>query len=445
MPNVRLDTIGQSGLARYGGNVVDEWHWRLKGKRGARFYREMRDNDAIIGASLWMLQAITRRAGVIVIPGAGPRGAQEAEYLESVLVDMSHTFADLTGEVLSMLWHGYAPFEVVYKIRRGPLQHEPEFRSRFDDNRYGWRKIDIRAQETIEDWEFDDEGGIRGMWQTAAPHHHKVFIPIEKMILFRTERNRNNPEGRSFLRNSARSYRFMKRMQEIEAIGLNRDLTGMPHGEMPSEYFSTTDPKKIAVRKKFESILAGITSGEESSILTPASEEDGEKTGWGFGLTASPGTHRVNPSDPIRRYQKDIAMSFLTQFLFLGMDGVGTQALAGESLNVVATSVGAILDNIFSTLNRFGVSPLYDLNGVADEDRASLAPGELAEADLDAFATRIGKYVDSMLLTPDPTLEAHIREREGLPDKDDDDMDLDDDELTSAEKRLLKKAVRKLG
>ena len=127
-----------------------------------------------------------------------------------------------------MLPFGYSVFEIVYKIRRGPNSRSPKFRSNFTDGLVGWRKIAMRAQDTISEWVIDEDGGIRGYYQNAAPNYETVFIPIEKSLLFRTEVNKNNPEGRSLLRNAYRSYYFLKRIQELEAIGIERELAGLP-------------------------------------------------------------------------------------------------------------------------------------------------------------------------------------------------------------------------
>lgn len=58
--------------------------------------------------------------------------------------------------------------------------------------------------------------------------HEMDRIPMSKAMLFRTESVKDNPEGRSILRNAYRSWYFKRRIQEIEAIGIERDLAGLP-------------------------------------------------------------------------------------------------------------------------------------------------------------------------------------------------------------------------
>ena len=56
-----------------------------------------------------------------------------------------------------------------------------------------------------------------GMTQQPPPDYGLLTIPISKAMLFRTESAKDNPEGRSILRNAYRSWYFKRRIQEIEA------------------------------------------------------------------------------------------------------------------------------------------------------------------------------------------------------------------------------------
>ena len=50
-----LDVLGYSGLNQTGGNIYEEWLNKLSGERAVRTYKEMRDNDAIVGAILYAI------------------------------------------------------------------------------------------------------------------------------------------------------------------------------------------------------------------------------------------------------------------------------------------------------------------------------------------------------------------------------------------------------
>jgi hypothetical protein len=334
---------------------------------------------------------------------------------------MSSTWEEFIAEILSMIWFGWSYFEKVYKVRGGKSE-DPERRSAYDDEKIGWRKLSIRAQETLDGWQFDEDGGIRGMYQVAAPEYKRVFIPIEKAILFRTEATKNNPEGRSMLRNAYRSWYFLKRLQELEAIGIERDLAGLPVCELPLAYFgSQASPAKRMAKDNFAKMIQQIRRNEHEGLVFPAeTDEEGKPTGYKFRLVGSPGSRSINVDAAIIRYEKRISMTMLTQFLFLGMDKVGSFSLSSDQTSLFASALGAILDNIEETFNRFAVSELMELNGIPQELWPRLRHGDIEKPDIAAFAQTLVTLTNGGVVTPDDNLESHIREELNLPPKEDD-------------------------
>ena len=69
---------------------------------------------------------------------------------------------------------------------------------------------------------------LTGMSQMPPPDFGVLTIPLEKALHFRTTSVKNNPEGRSILRTAYRSWYFKTRIQEIEGIGIERNLAGFP-------------------------------------------------------------------------------------------------------------------------------------------------------------------------------------------------------------------------
>jgi hypothetical protein len=418
MENEIFDTIGQTGLIRSDGYVEEEWLSQLQGIRGVRVYREMRDNDSTVGAAIHVITSLLQRTPWTVEPADGSEEAREtADFLEGCLGDMSHTWEDLISEILSMIWFGWSYFEKVYKTREGPDHAEGSRRSKYADGRIGIRKISIRAQETLDQWDFDEDGGIRGMWQVAAPDYVRRFIPIEKAILFRTEIDKNNPEGRSLLRNAYRSWFFLKRIQEIEAIGMERDLVGLPVIHLPFAYLDAdAPPAKQAAARNFETLLQQIRRNQHEGVLFPAeTDTDGNPTGFKLSLLSSGGQRQMDVGEAIRRYQKDISMTLLTQFLFLGMDKVGSFSLSSDQTDIFTASLGAIMDNMQSTLNRFLVPELMTINGIPEQLWPVITHGDIEKQDTKNFSEMVANLVNSGIVTPDPMLEEHVREEVGLP------------------------------
>ena len=192
--------VGVSGVLHYGkrSRVEDEFHPNLRGRLAARVYREITDNDSRIGGSLNLVKNTIRQVPWSVREvGDGPKSAAAADFVSECMEDMEHTWDDFIADTVSMLPYGFAPFEKVLKTRGGRSTDRTR-NSKYKDGKMGWRGFFLRTQESLYNWEWDDQGNVLGMWQFASGvQSSPVFIPIEKMLLMRTENNRGSPEGRA--------------------------------------------------------------------------------------------------------------------------------------------------------------------------------------------------------------------------------------------------------
>ena len=121
----------------------------LRGKKGIETYREMAENDDTIGAILFAIEMLIRQASWTVEPaGDTPKDKEAAEFVEQCMHDMQDTWTDTISEILSFLTYGWSFHEIVYKRRMGKTSN-PKTRSKYNDGLIGWRKLPIRAQETL--------------------------------------------------------------------------------------------------------------------------------------------------------------------------------------------------------------------------------------------------------------------------------------------------------
>jgi len=229
--------VGVSGLVQYGGKVQEDFLRQLQGRQGVANYREMADNDPVVGAILHSVEMLIRGVdwSVDASDVNDEQAVAYASFVAECMQDMSESWSDTLSAILSFLTYGFSVHEIVYKRRQGEHGDAP---SKFNDGLIGWKKLPIRGQSTIYDWDIDANGGINGCTQEQflgdTFGKNDVFIPIEKMLLFRTTTKMNNPRGKSVLRNAFIPWYFKAKIQEIEAIGIERDLAGLPVAYVPA-------------------------------------------------------------------------------------------------------------------------------------------------------------------------------------------------------------------
>lgn len=386
--------LGVYGKNTYTGDIrADEFLQELKGKRAIQKYKEMRDNNAIIGSVMYAIEQTLRDVKIDVVPANDSDEAKrEAEFLKSVIDDMDHSLDDHISEALSHLTYGFAWFEVVYKRREGDMR-SPKKNSKFDDGRIGVKKIAIRAPWTVEKFEIDqDTGEVLGMWQEAAWGKKTTMIPVEKSLYYRTTSLNNDPSGRSVLRNAYVSYTYLNKIQGYEAVAIERELHGVPVGRMPAEYLSgDATAEQANLRGQFERILRDLKNNEQGYALLPSDlyvDADGKPTNqrlMDIELITANGSRSIDIDPVVKRYQHDIARSLMAEFLMLG-SGSGSYALSKSKTDLFLRSLESYINTIVDVLNKQLVEPLWKLNGLSWDTMPKLAAGDVAPHDLREIA-----------------------------------------------------------
>ncbi|HSC14606.1 MAG TPA: hypothetical protein VLI71_05780 [Gammaproteobacteria bacterium] len=417
-----LGIQGTTGLKQYGGYVVEEFLPRLQGRQGVLTFREMRDNSSTIGAIGFTIESLIRQAEWRVEPaGDTPEAREWAEFVEGCLDDMSHTFEEFVVEALSSLTYGWAYHEIVYKMRRGLDASNPSMRSKYEDGKIGWRKLPIRSQDTLDRWEFEpSDGGLRGMWQMdpyAVGKTSNAFIPIEKALLFRVGAHKGNPEGRSIYRNAVLDYFKLKRIGDIEAVGIERDMTGLLHMQVPIEILQATPGSpEMAIRVELERMLSTLKRDEREFAMTPPElNSDNMPTGYKLALLATGGRRQIDTNEIALRYMNTITMSTLADFLMLGKNDVGSWALASSKTRLFSFALGAVMDSFAAVMNRFAIPRLMNLNGVPGKLHPHLVHGDIESPPLEEIGQYITALATAGMLTPTKPLERKLLEIGKLP------------------------------
>ncbi|MCP4393429.1 MAG: hypothetical protein GY804_04060 [Alphaproteobacteria bacterium] len=441
-----LSECGVSGAKISNGYVYEEFLPQLSQQQGRKIYREMRDNDPTIGAIKYAIDMTIRSVAWSVEENTETAGTQEAEdaakFIEGCLFDdMSITFDDFIAEVNSQIEFGWQLSEVVYKRRLGPDQQDGSMKSIYNDGAIGIRKLAGRAQETVDRWEMGENGEVLGMWQMPPYGGELKYIPLEKALLFRAGPQKGSPEGRSILRNAYRPWYFKKHMEEVEAIASERELNGLPVVKIPDAILNGTDEVSLRAKAAYVKMGRDVKFNEQGSVIIPSNpyyDADGKPTSIpqvSFELLSSTGSRAIDISATIKRYEIAIARTVMADFLMLGSTDSGSRALASPKMDMFNNSLMGILESIASVINRFLVSRLWKLNNFDAQYIPYIKPGRVSSVDLD----RLGKYISDlssagMPLFPDDSLESELRGAADLPEKNMEDIYVDDVSLVNGEK-----------
>jgi hypothetical protein len=306
-----------------------------------------------------------------------------------------------------MLVYGFALFEKVYESDAGDIY---------------LNRLASRAQETIYQWDLDERGNLRGVRQISPTSGGTPYIPAWKLVHIRTKIRKNNPEGKSILRNAYRTWFLKKRVEEAEVIGIDRDLGGLPVFYVPPEWLMTQDREGAAIPNRnsaaveeLRQILRHIKRGEQEGLILPSIyDQNGNKMFW-LELLSSPSRRTHDISAIVDRYDSRIAMSVLADFVLLGHAQTGSFALASSKTSLFANALGGWLTTIRDAIQEQVIEDLTILNGVDPENAPKLQFSDIEKLDMNETVDAITKAISGGALTPDETVENFIRQLFGLP------------------------------
>jgi hypothetical protein len=408
--------IGKTGL-RYTQSTLldDEQAAEIRWPRSLTTFDKMK-SDPIVSGSLFLIKQYIRKVewdikpyGDLEATDEDKRKADIVRY--SLFKNLERSFDEVIADILSFIDYGFSFHEPTYKIYKGNIV---------------WKDFPARSQKTITGWKFDDRGYLKSVEQTyinsasvTGSVKSKVEIPYNRLLHFRTDAERNNPLGRSILKNAYQSWYMKRKAEYLEGVGLERDLGGLPLLKLPAEYFAadpTEDPEKYEIFMNFVKVVENARNNEQAGIIIPSDVDESGKPLFDFQLLSSNAPSRIDASKVIERYDYRVAQSMLSDFLLMGSTSTGSYALSNDKVGTFLQSLEAYLEIISEQFNRKAIKQLYERNGWDSENTCELVHEKIGKdslKDLGEFLDRASNYI-----TTDATLENAIRKRADLPERD---------------------------
>lgn len=261
----------------------------------------------------------------------------------------------------------------------------------------------------------------RTLAQRARVHHYITDVePVEprRTICIEVDSPSNLflagrsmiPTHNSLLRRAWRAWNAKRRIENLEGIGIERDLAGLPTIKVPAAMIVAGG----AVYETYKNIASNIRRDEQEGIVLPSDRDEHGHPLYELTLLSTGGTRQFDTDKTITRYRADIVMSVLMDFLVIGHEDAGSWALNSSKTKIAATALGGWCKSISAVVNRKAIPDLLALNGMRGQ--CQLIHGDIETPDLGL----LGDFIDKLAkagapLFPDQALEDRLREYAGLP------------------------------
>jgi hypothetical protein len=208
-----------------------------------------------------------------------------------------------------------------------------------------------------------------------------------------------------------------KIIEELEGIGIERDLAGLPVAWVPPSMLSpTATPQEVAVLAEIKKIVRNVKRDEQEGVVFPlAYDETGHKL-FDFQLLSSGGRRHFDLDATITRWDQRIAMTTLADFILLGHAEVGSFALGTSKIDMFTAALESWVKMVTSVFNHVAIPRLMKVNGFPMSLSPILTTSDINAVDLKDLSLYLQALsAAGMPLFPDEPLELYLRDQAGFP------------------------------
>ena len=402
---------GVSGTAVFGGYVENiEKNPKLANGERWRTAADMLANISIIAAGVrYYLNLVAKPAWIAEPADDTPQAQEYADFLTSVMGGMDTGWPKVIRQGALHKYHGFAILEWAAKKRV--------------DGMTGIGKVEMRPSHTIERWDIDDNGTILGVWQRSPQTGIELPIPRHKMIYFVDDMLSDSPEGLGWFRHLAEPADRLKAYLNLEAIGFERDLSGIPIGRAPIAAINKAVKNGEITQAQATAALQGLTRFVQQEVkkkntgLVLDSQHfqdttaDGPKSSavaqWDIELLTGSAGSMPQLAAAIDRLRVEMAQIIGVEGLLIGTNGTGSLALSEDKSDNLYMQVNSTLTDMAEQLQKDFVDTVWALNGLPDEMKPRLKVEELSFKDAKMVADALASMAQAgaVLAPNDPAVD----------------------------------------
>lgn len=418
IPRLKLGESGFVGLKTRNGRIQEEAQLAFRYPHFLATRNEMVNNPTI-GAALNVYRFLMGRVNWSVQPiiGATSVDKERAKAIESMMHDMDGSWDSFIESVIPVIEYGFALNEIV--LRRRLKRNN----SKFDDGLIGLARLPVRSQDTVAKWKFSEDGSeLLGIKQTTAGQENQMywqgktdaedgllFTPIDKLLHFTTNSEKNNPEGRSILKSIFLAFKELTLIQETQLLGISKDQMGILKIEIPPRYLdpngSVEDKAAVA---GFQQIIDNYNNGVQRGLLVPAmADAESKLPMFSYSLMESKGTAKYDTEAAIKRLQENILTALNVDPASLGVNSTGS---AASKTSITALAVDSKLKEIACVLNHKLMKTLHEANGWSTDNMPKFVYEEPESFDIGEYSSAIQRiFATSAIEVTRPVLNSILR------------------------------------
>lgn len=414
----RLGELGSLGLRVYSGVTQDELKRELNWPNSINTFREMSYHSAV-NAPLTLFENIISKATWVYKPPENPTEEEknQAKIINQMMTDMEQPWSEFIRDVLSSNVFGFSVHEKVYRKRfksNGSL---------YDDGIIGWKKLPIRVQESISKFIFSDDGNdvigvqqnisaINDTYNRFSKRANLINIPRSKFLLFRTGKHRGDPFGKSPLRDAYLAWRFLTQLEELEALGVAKDLNGIPVLSLPPQVLSADGDQEQ--RLYFENAIRNLQVGEQMGIILPSLYDEQGKPLYKIELLSSDGKKNFDLNKIKEYYRGLIFISLFADILLQGVTTTGSFALGSIKNSLSGAYAERLISNIAEVIQNDLIRQTYEINSWPTERMGKLDFDGLDNTDVESLSKYLQRVASVGLLEKDRAVLNAVRQGIGI-------------------------------
>lgn len=413
------ETIGGMGRAVYGGFVQDnETSADLRGDSKYIQFSDMLANTSIVAAGVRYFLNLTANAEWNFEPADTPKGQEMADLCRELLTeDPKTSWPRIVRRAAMYRFYGFSVQEWTARRR--------------DDGIITFADISPRAQKTIKRWDIDFEtGDVIGMVQTVPQTQKEIYLPRIKTLYLVDDTLDDGPEGLGIFRHLAGPAKRLKRYEQLEGLGFEHDLRGIPIGRGPFTKLAEavkagtiSQADRIAIEKPLRDFITGHTKAANLGILLDsASYESQDETSkasnvrqWEVELLKGQTSGLSDVATAISRVNRELARILGVEQLLLGEASAGSFALSKDKTQSFFLLIDGTLRELTETVQNDLVDVIWHLNGWDPEDKPTLTTEAVRYQDIEQITAALRDMAAAgAVLEPDDEAIGEVRDLLGL-------------------------------